>query len=210
MPARPASLPGRRLWRGFLIAVIAVMGCDRSRSDTAGSEAVASPGVSDSVRPRSETLATFRRGLDSVNALASVAASREELVTDFMVALEQSDTSALQRLLITPAEFAWLYYPTNPQGLPPYGLTPGLMWFMLQAGSRKGLSQLLKDRAGLDLRYLSTECLGDSSIQGENTVYGPCVVERVSSTGDTVRERLFGLVMEREGRWKFVSYANKY
>lgn len=155
-------------------------------------------------------MADFRRGMDSVGTLAMVATSREELVRRFVGALKEADTTTLRRLLITPAEFAWLYYPSNPQGLPPYDLTPGLMWFTIQVNTRHGLSRLLEDRAGMDLGYLSTACLGDSSRQGENILYGPCVVERVTAQGDTIRERLFGLMMERAGRWKFVSYANKY
>jgi hypothetical protein len=31
----------------------------------------------------------------------------------------------------------------------------------------------------------------------------------VTATGDTIGERLFGLVVERGGVYKFVSYANK-
>jgi hypothetical protein len=34
-------------------------------------------------------------------------------------------------------------------------------------------------------------------------------VRRVQAPGDTVRERLFGPILERGGRFKFVSYANR-
>jgi hypothetical protein len=34
-------------------------------------------------------------------------------------------------------------------------------------------------------------------------------VLRVQAPGDTVEERLFGLILEREGRFKFVSLANQ-
>jgi hypothetical protein len=35
------------------------------------------------------------------------------------------------------------------------------------------------------------------------------VVRRLPSPGDSVSERLFGPIVERGGRFKFVSYANK-
>jgi hypothetical protein len=35
------------------------------------------------------------------------------------------------------------------------------------------------------------------------------VVRRIEPRGDTVSVRLFGLLIERDGRWKFLSYANK-
>ena len=45
--------------------------------------------------------------------------------------------------------------------------------------------------------------------EGENTVYGPCVVRWRGKAGDTVAVRLFGQIVERGGRFKFLSYANK-
>jgi len=40
-------------------------------------------------------------------------------------------------------------------------------------------------------------------------VIGPCVVRRLTAQRDTIDERLFGLIVERGGRYKFTSYANK-
>jgi hypothetical protein len=182
----------------------ATAACDHQPRDARAAET----GTVDSARSREVTLAEFRSRIDTVEALDSVAGSREELFGAFVAALEERDTTALGHLAITPGEFGWLYYPTNPQGLPPYDLEPGLMWFMIEGKSREGLVRLLEQRAGAPLHYLGATCEGPS-VQGENQVYGPCTVERLQAPGDTIRERLFGLVMERDGRWKFVSYANK-
>ncbi len=38
---------------------------------------------------------------------------------------------------------------------------------------------------------------------------GPCFVRRLTANRDTIEERLFGLLIERGKRFKFVSYANK-
>lgn len=194
----------RRGWIALALLLTATAGCDQRPRDARAAESV----VVDSARSREEALAEFRSRIDTAEALDSVAGSREELIRKFVAALEWRDTTALRELAITPGEFGWLYYPTNPQALPPYDLEPGLMWFMIEGKSREGLTRLLEQRAGTPLHYLGATCEGPNR-QGENRVYGPCTIARLQAPGDTIRERLFGLVMEREGRWKFVSYANK-
>jgi hypothetical protein len=176
------------------------------------SETEAEPGKAaavDSVIPREESLRRFRLGLDSVDALTGSAASRDQLVRRFVRALETRDTAALRTLLMTKAEFAWVYYPTNPQGLPPYDLEPGLLWFLVDSRSRQGISAALEERAGRPLGFAGYSCDPVPSREGANTVVGPCLVHRVQAPGDTVKERLFGPIIERGGRYKFVSYANK-
>ena len=196
----------RRRWLALvlLLALVPAAGCDQHPREARADE----PGIVDSARSREEALAEFRSRIDTARALEHGAASRDELLERFVSALERRDTTALTRLALTPGEFGWLYYPTNPQALPPYDLEPGLMWFMIEGKSRQGLTRLLEQRAGAPLHYLGVTCEGPNH-QGENDVYGPCTVTRLRAPGDTVRERLFGLVMERGGQWKFVSYGNK-
>jgi hypothetical protein len=187
------------------LAALGAVAC--GRSDAATRQPAAQ--VVDSVVPREVALARFREGLQPVGALTGGAPDRDELVRRFLGALEQRDTAVIRSLVMTKAEFAWLYYPTNPQGLPPYDLAPDLYWFMLEGRSRQGISAALETRAGRPLRVVGYACDPVPSREGENTVYGPCTVRRVQAPGDTVTERLFGPVIERAGVWKFVSYANK-
>jgi hypothetical protein len=109
-------------------------------------------GVVDSVVPRESALARFQGSISQVDSLTGGAASRDQLVRRFVTALEKGDTVTLGSLVLSQSEFGWLYYPTNPEGLPPYRLTPQLMWFMLEGHSDKGYLRLLQLRAGvLDL-----------------------------------------------------------
>ncbi|MGH7520712.1 MAG: hypothetical protein ACREMI_05505 [Gemmatimonadales bacterium] len=162
----------------------------------------------DSIVPRDVALARIRNGVVEPPSLSGGAASREALVRQFLGALERRDTATLHALLMTRAEFAYLYYPTNPEGLPPYDLSPGLMWFLLEGNSRRGLAHALEDRGGRPLRHLGVHCQPPTQ-QGANTVWGGCVVSRLQAPGDTVVEPLFGPIIARGGRFKFVSYANK-
>jgi len=162
----------------------------------------------DSAVSRETELARFRDGLGEPAALAGGAASRDALVRAFVRALESRDTSALAALLLTRAEFAYLYYPTNPEAQPPYNLSPGLMWFMLEGRSRRGLTQALEQRSGQPLRYAGYSCAA-SQRQGENTVWTGCTVRRHQAGAAVIDEMLFGPIIERGGQYKFVSYANK-
>lgn len=178
----------------------------------AGTAPIAEPpagGAVDSVIPRDTLLARFRKGTTEVTAFSGGATSRDALVAAWARAMRTGDLAAFPTLALTKDEFAWLYYPTNPQGLPPYDLAPALMWFMLEGQSRKGLGRALEERGGPSFRYVDYRCTADSSQQGENTVWGPCEIRRLQAAGDTVTERLFGLIVRRGGVYKFVGYQNR-
>ena len=162
----------------------------------------------DSAIPIDEALRRFRRDLPAEKALRGGFRSREALVREFVRALEVRDTAALRRMVLKPGEFAWLYYPTSPLSRPPYELSPALMWFQLQGESEKGATRLFADRAGHALRYAGHTC-APARVEGRNRIHSSCELRRVTAARDTVAERLFGLVVERDGRYKFVSYANR-
>jgi hypothetical protein len=153
----------------------------------------------DSIVPRDVALARFRSGLVEPPSFSGGTTSRAALVRRFIGALERRDTATFHELLMTRAEFAYLYYPTTPEGLPPYDLAPGLMWFLLEGNSQRGLAHALEDRGGRPLRFLGVQCQPPAQ-QGENTVWAGCVVSRLQAPEDTVVEPLFGQI---------ISYANK-
>jgi hypothetical protein len=193
-----------RVWLipAALLLGVMVGGCERT-------EARAQPrGVVDSLVPIEEALRRFRRDLPRPEELGDAAGSREELVRALVRSLEARDTARLRALALQVDEFAWLYYPTTRFSKPPYELPPELMWFQIQGQSAQGASRLLAQRAGMPLRYLGHAC--DSvRTEGENHLYGHCAVRHVTAAGDTVAERLFGLILERGGRFKYVTYANE-
>jgi len=167
-----------------------------------------SAGVIDSALPMEEALRRFREGRSEPTGLRGGAPEREALVQAFVAALERRDTAVLRGMVLGAEEFAWLYYPSSPMSRAPYELPPDLMWLQMQGQSEKGASLLLGERAGAPLGYLGHTC-GSERTEGENRIHGHCVLRRVTAEGDTVNERLFGLIVERGGIYKFVSYANK-
>ena len=189
---------------GVTVGVVAAAcGHDAARRAAAGAVHV------DSAVSRSDELRRFRADLVPPAGLTGGATSRDDLVRRYVHALERADTAALEALAIDRAEFAFLFYPTTPQGRPPYDLSPGLMWFMLQENSRRGLVHAIEERGGQPLGYVGYSCDRTPSREGKNTVVGPCLIRRRQSGRDEVQERLFGLIIERDHRFKLVSLANK-
>ena len=109
--------------------------------------------VVDSILTRDEALRRFRDGLPPVEVLEGGQESRDKLLAAFLRALAKRDTLALTSMAITSPEFAYLYYPTTPQGLPPYELEPGLMWHLLVQRSDRGLRRSLGVYGGRRLQY---------------------------------------------------------
>ena len=186
---------------GLLTVCLALPACTGDRST--GGETVV-----DSALSTDTLLARFRSGLTRPDGFTGGEPSRDALVARFAEAVERSDTATLRRLALTREEFAWLYYPLLPEAAPPYELEPGLMWFMIETNSGRGLRTLLEERGGTPLGFVDYRCDAERH-HGPLTLWGPCVVRRLQAPSDTVTENLFGPIVSRDGRFKFVSYANK-
>jgi len=163
--------------------------------------------VVDSVIPREEALRRFREGLPEVTRFSGGATSRDALLRAVAAGIAARDTAALQALTITRAEYAWLYYPTATQGLPPYDLAPALYWFTLDTRNHRSLGQLLEG-ATPGVRFVSADCGTASTAEGINQVWGPCTYRMTSPGGEAVTVRYLSLVVEREGTWKVLQYAD--
>ena len=176
-----------------------------------GPDARAEPpaaGVTDSAMPREEAVRRFREGLAPVDSLGGSVPSLDSLVATFVRAVSASDTGALAGLAVTRAEFAYLYYPTATQARPPYDLEPGLMWFMLFERSNRGLRRALQRQGGKTMEPAGHDCGREPQREGENLIRGPCLVRWTDERGDTVTARLIARVLERDGRFKVLSYAS--
>jgi len=80
----------------------------------------------------------------------------------------------------------------------------------MSEGSTRGLGRLLRRYEGRPLDVVSQACEATPKREGPNTLWERCRVRHVRAPGDTVTERLFGSILERDGRFKFVGYANDF
>jgi hypothetical protein len=184
--------------------------CDDLRQHGPADASASQPVHVDSVFPLDEELRRFRAELpDSVASLEGGAGSVDALVAAFIAALENQDVRALGELVMTPAEFAYLYYPTTRFTSPPYTMSPSLVWFQLENYGSKGLNRALARYGGRPLRAVGHTCPDSPQQEGQNLIRHGCIIRRIDEAGDTVGTSLFGPILERDGRFKFINYANR-
>ena len=79
----------------------------------------------------------------------------------------------------------------------------------MTAESNKGIARALRLLGGDDIEYRGHECRQAPEPLGGGQLWGSCTVAwRVTTVGDTASAILFGSILERGGRFKFVSYTN--
>ena len=208
-----------------LVLACVVYGCGEGHAaaaDSAHADSVArvrqdsinrsQPGyIVDSILPIEEQLRRFRAGVpDTIRELVGGASSREMLVRVFMRNLAASDTAALVRLTISRAEFAWLIYPDSPLSAPPYRLAPDLAWMQHAAASGTGLTRLLERLGGGQLQLHSWDCSEGPLPEGKNRIWRNCAVRFEQPGAAQNSLRLFSSIIERQGRFKILSYANDF
>ncbi|HYJ80161.1 MAG TPA: hypothetical protein VEW03_11190 [Longimicrobiaceae bacterium] len=161
----------------------------------------------DSILLPEEEERRFREGLAEVVSLAGGAESREALVRGLVRAVERADTLAVRAMILSRAEFAYLYYPSSASSRPPRRTSPALLWFLAGEESEKGIGRLLARYGGAPLGYLRHRCGPAPRVEGGNRLWEGCVVA-LRTDGEEREMRLFGPIIERGGRFKFVSYQN--
>jgi hypothetical protein len=199
----------RRIRGALIVALSAMIGaCEGPNGAAATPPAPAA--VVDTVHPPGVSLQRFRDGLaEPANPLGNGEASLEGLAAVWAAAVATHDTATLRRLVIDRAEFAWLYYPASAFSHRPLYQPPELLWFRLQANSEKGIVRVLRRLGGSDMNVRGVECPGSPRIEGQNRIWEYCEVRR--EEGGAIRtDLLFGGILERAGRFKFISYANQF
>ena len=165
--------------------------------------------IVDSILPVEEELRRFQQHLTRPAALVGGAPSREALVRQFVERLARRDTASLRALTMTREEFAFLVYPGSSYTRPPYRTPPGLVWLQVEQDGATGLRRLL--RSDLDVAsYVSHRCARAPTTEGEVTLWRQCAVRVRLAGGDTLDGRLFGVILERNGHFKFVNYHTDF
>ena len=207
-----------RLW---LIAALAAA-CARTESERSGAPAAIAPGDTarpwrqpgdriDSILPMPEYLRRFRRGLTEPVKFQGGETSRDALARRFLSAVSDRDTATLADLVISRAEFAWLVFPHHIYAGPPYELDPEIVWMQLTAGSAKGLSRTFERLGETPLAFQDLTCLRDTVqvSSGPVEAWTSCGV-RYRAGDSVLTRRLFGSIIERDGRAKLLSFANDF
>ncbi len=197
----------------MVVPLLTFAGCDRpaeARSNHAGISPASAATVVDSILPTGEALRRFQAELAHVSAFSGGARNRDELVKQFVAAVEGRDTTALERLVVSRAEYAFLYFPSSVYTRKPYELPPDVAWLLSEQNSKKGLIRLTRRLGGKPLSFRGYECTHPVA-EGENRFWRTCQISYVDGTsGLQVKKKLFGAIIERSGSYKFLSYANDF
>lgn len=204
-PARSRRLSCLPL--GVLLLAVA---CQRGDGDVAQPATAAAASRTGRALDADEALRRFREGLPLASRLEGGAPSRDALVVSFIRALEANDTAAVRRMHVSRAEYAYLYFPSSIYMNEPYRQDPALAWLLATQPSEKGIARALRRLGGHDLSFESYDCALEAR-EGDNAFWRECTAEYVDPQGKTpVSRRLFGSIIERDGQYKFLSYANDF
>jgi hypothetical protein len=197
------------LWHRTAIAALALaFACGDSSAGKDRRTTPAPQGEGGSPVTLDSALKLFRSDLEPVTRLADAERSIAGVVARLATAVERADTNALRALVLSRREFAWLYYPTSRFTRAPTKQEPNLAWFLHLQASEKGATRLFNAYGGRSLRIAGHECKAPPRLEGENRLWFDCVQRLIEGEGDTTVTRLFGGIVERDGRFKIFSYSN--
>jgi len=168
--------------------------------------------IVDSARPIPEEIRRFsaRVGGDSISVFAHASASREALIRRVVRDVARADSTDVSAAAITPREFIDLVYPASPYTHPPYEQPPDLVWMQIANPSAAGYRRLLARLGGQAFVYVSHGCAGKTERQGPNTLYVDCFITVRDPSRAEIKQRWFGSIIERNGRFKILSYRNQF
>ena len=172
-------------------------------------DVVAAGGTVDSILPIAEHLQRFRASLPKIDSLSHASSSIDARVARWARAVSTRDTASLNAMVLDRAEFAWLYYPGSRMSMPPYEAPPELLWGQILVSSDEGARRMLARHGGRPLRVTALACPDSVEIEGVNRVRQNCTVALRSSDTPLPPNRYFGSIIERDGRFKFLSMANR-
>jgi hypothetical protein len=208
------SLPLTSRWRlGALLLAVTTACADKPAPSPADEQAkhiaevVAAGGVVDSILPVAEQLRRFRDALPPTDTLRHASPSRDALVARWAAAIAKNDTSDLNAMIMDRDEFAWLYYTDSPLSKPPYEAPPELLWGQLLASSNKGATQLVNRFGGSRVTASRLRCPTPPDTQGTNVLHTKCEVRQTAPGKTPVDGILFGTILERAGRFRFVGLS---
>jgi hypothetical protein len=203
----PILARARILAATALVALSACIGADAAQSEDEILRQT--PGyVVDTVHSPAEEIRRFQTGLAPVTTLSGGASDRDSLVRRYMDAMDAGDSLALRAMHLDRSEFGYIYFPDTKFATELYALPPGVVWFQITAGSNKGLTRASKALKGRGARYEGHSCNDTPEEYAGYRLWTECVVRMRVPGREVVSDRLFGSIIERQGQFKFVSYAN--
>lgn len=133
--------------------------------------------------------------------------SASELATAVLGALERRDVTALHELALDEREFENHVWPDLPAARPERNMPMSFVWGDLHQKSEASLGRILASRGGQRFSLVSVRFAGGTTAYDSYLVHRQTVLGVRDSTGAEVNLRVFGSVLEKDGRFKVFSYV---
>jgi hypothetical protein len=143
----------------------------------------------------------------SVAPLAGGASSKLELARGVAVAFGKADVPALHALTLSEQEFRDHVWPELPAARPERNLPFSFVWGDLHQKSEASLSRTLDVARGRSLKVVSVQQLGATTRYQTYVVHRQTQLTIDGGDGRVEQIRLFGSILEKDGRFKVFSYV---
>lgn len=139
--------------------------------------------------------------------LGGLSPSAEAAARAFLGGLETGDASALEGLALSEAEFRHSVYPALPASRPERNTSARFLWELMEPRSRNSLATTLRRYGGRRLALVSVDFLGQVTDYGPFRVHRETVLTLRDEDGERTVARLFGSMVEQDGRFKIYSFV---
>jgi hypothetical protein len=204
-PGRGGRARRRPLRRPAALAVFALAalpGC--SQGDAAARPETAAPSTAESVLPA----AIPELSLEEL-AVEGAATSLDELLRTVERALADRDTTRLLDLMVSADEYRTIIYPALPAAHPPIGASFESIWVTHYPDAWRGLKRVLGRYGGRDVRILAVRFEAADQDHRNFILHETSVVDIEVDGRREHGQRLFGSVVDVNGRWKILSYPDE-
>lgn len=134
---------------------------------------------------------------------------QQELFDNLLEALEKKDTAALVGMMISEREFKEWLWCEFPASRPETNISSEFAWENHAYNSSKGLRLALRDFVGKKLYYVSHRFEEGEDKYQSFIIHTKTRVIVADTTGKEWEMKVFGSVVEMNGRYKLLSYRDR-
>lgn len=139
--------------------------------------------------------------------LAQTFDSAEAAASAVLQALAARDAGTLWQLALTEQEFREVIWPELPSSRPEVHLPVAYAWGTLAQNSQGSLASTLAAHGGRRYTLVNVRVTGRSTPYDTFTVHRDVALDVGDEAGVRRQIRVFGSLLEREGRWKIFSFV---
>ncbi len=133
--------------------------------------------------------------------------SPEEAARQALELLAAGDAESLSRLALSETDFREAVYPRLPASRPERNTSAEFLWGMLHQRSRHALAFTLDRHRGQRYELIAVDFVGETTDYGPFQVHRETVLTVSAPDGERGTLRIFGSMLEQEGRYKIFSFV---